>query len=239
MSRWWLLTLMWELSCISFLNTCILLLFDWCQLPEAPTLGWRDESLMASAFCLFSILIVCISLFSLMSVAWSSCPHVVWRGFWCHSTRERDWEIHTLNVCMPSQCFAFCPLLSLYYWQCCWCVPINCRVASLTVQGFVDDFCRLGQCGSSFMCMWALPVMVRTIFYVHITPASWDSRIRDRSMIMDTSFCSNIIWFCVWACYLSSVELLGECEGIMYACNGWLSVYISSPVRTFLLICVY
>ena len=106
------------LYCIHFsLASC------WCQLPETSTLGWCDKSLMASdfniSFISLHILLVLSIVFSrslLMSVAWSSHPLVAW------------WR----NVCiLPSQYLHFVHF-SLFYWQCCWCVPIS----SLTVLGW-------------------------------------------------------------------------------------------------------
>ena len=77
-----------------------------------------------------------------------------------------------------------------------------------------------------FLCVWYL--QSRSVWlelYVHtsssyycencvVTPASWDSRIRDRSLFIKTlskkggSVCEPVI-------SLSSVELLEECEGVM------------------------
>ena len=53
-SHWRLLILTLEIILSALIH-----LYAWCQLPEAPTLRWRDESLMASVnVCILSALII-------------------------------------------------------------------------------------------------------------------------------------------------------------------------------------
>ena len=87
----------------------------WCQLPEAPTLGWRDESLMASDFnvcvpsphqylCVvlslfFSSLFAFCYLFSRSLLTSVAHPQVAWgvvNGFWFWD------QISTFAFCLRS-----------------------------------------------------------------------------------------------------------------------------------------
>ena len=71
--EYWVVNLLYRLtkreremirSPVGWLNDSII--YARCQLPEAPTLRWRDESLMASdfniGFCILSTLIICMHL---------------------------------------------------------------------------------------------------------------------------------------------------------------------------------
>ena len=154
-----------SLYCIHNFSLLLLVDVSWCQLPKASTLGWHNEPQMASDFNVRVVFhlpqyLHCLSLSVCMHfsfVAWSSHSLVVWRvakGFWCHS----------INVWM------LLPLMPSWYLQFCWCVPVNCWVASLSwadnvFVGDAEDFWSLGQFGSSFLCMQA--VIVRTIFLMY------------------------------------------------------------------------